>query len=611
MSSCVNRALRRLLFAWWLLGSGIGPMVCQPAAALDNESTVARGTTPNATAGGGRPEIVGATPSAEDLDARRTRNPPIPVIAGVVGAGLALGLLLVCGKRSRDRLERRHAQWVGHILERLNDGVIIADRNGRILFANTAAAAVSGAYRPDAPLSEWSAAHGFFLPGSSQPFPAEDLPLARAIRGETIDHVELRACDARAPHGIHVLVRGGPLLGSRGQVQGGVIVFRDISESKHDEDRIRRLSNVVEQTADAVIVTDRKGTIEYVNPAFESTTGYTSEEVIGKNPRILKSGRQSEAFYRDLWNTITGGETFRGMTINRKKDGELYHTEQTITPMTDAQGRITHFVSVHKDMTERRKIQEQEIELDLASQVQQRLYPEADPEIPGYDMAGAVFPAEATSGDYYDFVSLPDGAMMIVVADVSGHGLGPALVMAETRAYLRSLTRTTQDLVSITTGLNDFLLADLQDNHFVTMLLARLDPSDGRLEFINAAHPEGVIVDGSGKLVARMVSRCLPLGMFGDRWQCVMQHAEIGAGEIAVFATDGVLECESPDGEEFGGGRLLEVVSHHRLATAAEIVAEVHRAVREFRKGERQEDDVTIVICKRQRKGDWDSAASD
>jgi serine phosphatase RsbU (regulator of sigma subunit) len=97
--------------------------------------------------------------------------------------------------------------------------------------------------------------------------------------------------------------------------------------------------------------------------------------------------------------------------------------------------------------------------------------------------------------------------------------------------------------------------------------------------------------------------------MFGETWRCVTQHAVIGTGEIAVFATDGVLECESPDGEEFGSDRLLEVVSRHRRATAEEIVAEVHRAVREFRKGERQEDDVTVVICKRQ-NGDTGMAPS-
>jgi PAS domain S-box-containing protein len=600
MALCVQHVPKRLLVASFLITLMIGPITCSPAAAQDHEQETVGATAPDTVIAGDRPQAEIARPAAESVDAGHTRGRLIIGVAAAIGSGLALALILAAMKRSRDRLKRRYAQSVGHILENLTDGVIVADEKGNVLFANNAAAAISGTQRPDVSLTEWSSVHGIFLPGSNQPLPPEDLPLARAIRGETIDNLELRVRNRRVPHGIHILVRGGPLLSTRGDVRGGVVVFRNVSERKKDEERIRRLSNVVEQTADVVIVTNREGTIEYVNPAFESTTGYTAEEAVGRSPRILKSGRQSPEFYRELWDTITGGSTFRGMTINRKKNGELYHSEQTITPMTDEHGQITHFVSVNKDMTEQRKIQEQAIELELASLVQQRLYPASDPDIPGYDLAGAVSPAEATSGDYYDFVLLPDGTVVIVVADVSGHGLGPALVMAETRAYLRSLTRATDDLVTITTGLNDFLFADLQDNHFVTMLLARLDPSDGRLDYVNAAHPDGTIVNGSGEPVARFSSKCLPLGMFGDIWKCVLQQAEIGAGEVAVFATDGVFECESPNGEEFGGERLLEVVSRHRRATAAEIVAEVHRAVREFRQGGRQEDDVTVVVCKRQ-----------
>ena len=603
--------MKRLLVASFLITLTIGLMSCTSPAGLDLEPGAADSSAPNAVDDGARSSTPVAGPSADAVDSQRTPEGLIVGIAAAVGGGLALALIMALVKRSQDRLKRRYARRVGQILENLTDGVIIVDETGSVLFANKAAAAISDTQRPDLPPSGRSPMHGFFLPGSNQPLPADDLPLARAIRGETIDNVELRVCSRLAPDGINIIVSGGPLLGARGSVRGGVVVFRNVSERKKDEERIRRLSNVVEQTADAVIVTDREGTIEYVNPAFESITGYTSGEVVGRNPRILKSGRQSPELYRELWDTITGGSTFRGLTINRKKNGELYHAEQTITPMTDEHGDITHFVSVNKDMTERRKIQEQVIELELASQVQQRLYPASSPDIPGYDLAGAVLPAEATSGDYYDFVPLPDGTVVIVVADVSGHGLGPALVMAETRAYLRSLTRATYDLVAITAGLNDFLLADLQDSHFVTMLLARLDPSNGRLDYVNAAHPGGAIVGRSGELVARLPSKCLPLGMFGETWRGVIQHAEIGAGEIAVLVTDGVLECESPDGEEFGSDRLLDVVSRHRRGTAEEIVADVRGAVREFRKGERQEDDVTIVICKRQAIDAGVFAASD
>lgn len=548
---------------------------------------------------GGQHWWLVARPSADYLASFHTQQPLMLGVSAAVGWELLVGFFIVLGKRSQDRLKRRHARRVTHILESLKDGVIVADSQGEILFTNTAAASVFGPKRSDIPISAWSTEHGFFLPTTNQPFPTDDLPLARAIRGESIDDVELQILNQQVPNGIQVSVRGGPILDGEGLVRGGVVVFRDITERKKTDEHLKRLSSAVEQTADAVVITDRAGTIEYVNPAFETSTGFSIEEALGKNPRILNSGLQSREFYRDLWDTVLRGDTFRGMTVNRRKDGDLYHAEQTITPMTDDRGEITHFVSVLKDMTERRKIQEQEIELELASMVQLRLYPNTQPEVPGYDVAGAVFPAEATCGDYFDFVPLPGGALALVVADVSGHGLGPALVMAETRAYLRSLTRATDDLAAITTGINGFLFDDLQEDFFVTMLIARLNPLTGRLTYVNSAHPSGYVMSSFGDVIAELPSKCLPLGLFLEEWRCVAQEAIIGEGELAVFMTDGVLECESPDGTEFGGDRLLEVVSKHRQATAQEIVQKVYHAVRSFSQREKQADDVTIVVCKR------------
>lgn len=130
-------------------------------------------------------------------------------------------------------------------------------------------------------------------------------------------------------------------------------------ERGRTEQELRKLSSVVEQTADLVYITDPRGIIEYVNPAFEKLVGYSKEEVIGKTPRILKSGQHEEAFYRDLWQTILSGRSFRGVIANRKKDGEIFYEEKTITPLKDAQDRITHFVSTGKDITGSRKAQEE------------------------------------------------------------------------------------------------------------------------------------------------------------------------------------------------------------------------------------------------------------
>src|SRR5262252_8186971 len=107
------------------------------------------------------------------------------------------------------------------------------------------------------------------------------------------------------------------------------------------------------------MITDRQGVIEYVNPAFEALTGYGADEVRGHTPQILKSGEQSHEFYHELWKTIFGGKVFRGILVNRKKNGELYYVEETICPVRDHEGEITHFISNGRDLTERLRLEEQ------------------------------------------------------------------------------------------------------------------------------------------------------------------------------------------------------------------------------------------------------------
>jgi len=119
------------------------------------------------------------------------------------------------------------------------------------------------------------------------------------------------------------------------------------------EESLRKLSRAVEQSADMIFVTDRSGIIEYVNPAFENLTGYTREEVEGKTPRMLKSGEQATDVYQELWKTILAGNVYRGILVNRKKNGDLYYVEESISPVRDAEGRITHFISNGRDLTER------------------------------------------------------------------------------------------------------------------------------------------------------------------------------------------------------------------------------------------------------------------
>ena len=136
-------------------------------------------------------------------------------------------------------------------------------------------------------------------------------------------------------------------------------IIRDIRARKQAESEIIRLSQVVEETADAVVITDRDSIIQYVNPAFELMSGYSSAESIGKTPRIIKSDKQSDAFFETMWTTILKGDAFRATIINQKKNGELFYVDQTINPICDEQGKITHFVSTAKDITERIKAEDE------------------------------------------------------------------------------------------------------------------------------------------------------------------------------------------------------------------------------------------------------------
>jgi len=138
------------------------------------------------------------------------------------------------------------------------------------------------------------------------------------------------------------------------------LAMHSLQREQHTaEESLRKLSQVVEQSADTVIVTDRHGTIEYVNPAFEVLTGYQRQEVCGQTPRLLKSGEQGPEIYQEMWKAILAGDVFRGILVNRKKNGELYYVEESICPVRDASGQVTHFVANGRDLTERLRLEAQ------------------------------------------------------------------------------------------------------------------------------------------------------------------------------------------------------------------------------------------------------------
>jgi PAS domain S-box-containing protein len=141
----------------------------------------------------------------------------------------------------------------------------------------------------------------------------------------------------------------------------------DITEGRIAQDQVRKLSRATENSPASVVITDKEGTIEYVNPFFCEVTGYSAEEAIGNNPRVLKSGNLPESFYKNMWQTILSGKTWRGDFINRKKNEEEFWESASISPIKDSEGEITHFVAVKQDITERKHMEEELIQAKQAA----------------------------------------------------------------------------------------------------------------------------------------------------------------------------------------------------------------------------------------------------
>lgn len=149
-----------------------------------------------------------------------------------------------------------------------------------------------------------------------------------------------------------------PLKDADGKVTSVLAVTRDITQRKQAEEELLKLSKAVEQSLNAVVITDIHGNIDYVNKAFTETTGYCSEEVIGKNPRFLQSSKTSPSLYKEMWNKLLQGEKWEGEFINCNKDGEEYIQSVIITPIVDKNGRTTHYMAIEEDVTEKKRSEE-------------------------------------------------------------------------------------------------------------------------------------------------------------------------------------------------------------------------------------------------------------
>ena len=188
-----------------------------------------------------------------------------------------------------------------------------------------------------------------------EPEPCEDCPILH-----TIDNAEKhRSCKWFAQSGKTFDISGSPVVDEQGQLSMIVHIARDITTAIQQEEKSKKLTAAIEQASEAIVVTDNNGTIQYTNPAFTQITGYSDQEAVGSNMRILKSGTHDAIFYEQFWKHILQGNVWKGKFINKRKDNTLYSEKSTISPIIDAEGEITSFVTVKRDVSKEEAVEKQ------------------------------------------------------------------------------------------------------------------------------------------------------------------------------------------------------------------------------------------------------------
>lgn len=238
-----------------------------------------------------------------------------------------------------------------------------------------------------------------------------------------------------------------------------------------------------------------------------------------------------------------------------------------------------------------------ERELELATEIQQRFQPSAPPTVEGYEFQGISFPCYEIGGDYYDFVPMSDGKMLIALGDVSGKGTAAALLMSSLHAAIHAQMTANSSIGTAVRAVNQYLAENTPANRFVTLFAAQLDPATGKLSYVNAGHNPPLLTRSDGSVV-QLGSGGLPLGIMAAA-EFDTAEMVLGPGESLVIYSDGVSEANNLKGEEFGMERLTEVVRKNMGLSASALRDKIESALSLFTQTAPANDDITLVIVKR------------
>ncbi len=265
--------------------------------------------------------------------------------------GATLGHL-ISQKQSEEALHRQERARYQTLFDNAADTIVVMDMDGRLTDCNASFMELIG-YGRDEVIGQYITR--FFAPASLPTFKAM-FPLLHA-KGYAEGEVQFMH---KSGHAVDVWNKAQLWRDDQENLQGIVLFSRDITDRKTVERELNLRQSALEAAADGVVITDKQGSILWVNRAFTNLTQYSREEAIGGNPRLLKSGAHDEAFYRQLWQSLLDGRVWQGEITNRRKDGSLYQEDMSITPVHSANGEISHFVAIKRDISQRKTSEERQ-----------------------------------------------------------------------------------------------------------------------------------------------------------------------------------------------------------------------------------------------------------
>jgi serine phosphatase RsbU (regulator of sigma subunit) len=315
---------------------------------------------------------------------------------------------------------------------------------------------------------------------------------------------------------------------------------------------------------------------------------------------FLASGSYLAAAFHLGWRPLQ--QSVEGSIYSPQKNVITYAVSLIVVGITAAVVAREFRAQVEAALREaetRRQMENLQHDLDVARSIQQSLLPPSMPQVSGWDIAAWNQPADQTGGDYYDWQPLPNGKFVTALADVTGHGIGPALLASVCRAYARTNFHNQDSFLKAMEEINSAVAGDVREGRFITFVAAIFGPDSSNVELLSAGHAPLFLYTLKNNRFDLMEAHGLPLGISDAFLSDPPNSLELAPGDLLLLATDGFFEWANAREERFGTERLGQTVRAAREKSAAEIIASLHQEVLRFASGTKQMDDLTAIVLKR------------